>query len=1574
MSLNNKETQGSGSKILRSNLSKVFKAALDNDLTLDGQTVDDTDLEEPNIIIEDLSNAASEILSDRAPDDLISPESVLDNSSRILSQVFSMLMGRVDFESLKQTMQAARIETEIENILSKKILERMYQGDPEKINYLSSKISQKHSQIYSKIKKLGFEADALYNMILNSSKSNISENSLKYGAVDYGFLDQNIKDIFMSVYSGSFSPAMFLKLHEEGFSNTQLDLKNKLITDYSKVLKKIAEKPLKDVDFHNYCRTGGLYKVDLTQILYQLLHDISFSLNHGLSPDAWSSWKDNGIQLLKDGSLEEHRRPNQLEAPYLSDLGWNGNYNLLKNTGYPGYDQLVKNYGEEIEAKLKDNLLEALAIQSIMLPFPSQDYVPTAWYNHTDPNRSPAYRVKEWIDSGVETWPQENAIQRVARVSACLASEFQISRGLHNLPPRPTKGSPVGSSVFGEMNHNVYNLDEDSDFYDYDMTSGVVPKLDNKPFYFYEKAIKYKDYLNSSNDRKDFTSEFVSRYTSSEERGEKQEVVRDLEDFLKSQDDYVKKLWNSISKLNNVEENSYLSDPEEQPSQVDSSYAGGKLSDNLAKAITPERIMASILLPVDTIYDQIRKSSEDPTTWLELVVTELTRNRIVAQAYALCFISDKFRKDDIPKGTKDTMRGHVVQAIINRDIARAMDGDGVSPGYGESPVFTRYIGYTRDMLSRQAAIITLSKSSENIPNVFANLGNTDNQKFSVGDLIGLTVNPECNKKFEPIKGWIDDAVDAQIFRGRNQKELAAKMTQKDVVAYICGSYFDTENITTPSDDLDVLSSRNDLYDSIIAAVDQIDKLIHFGYTKGNNSSILIDKALTGDPVIQKTSYFHKNAGVTKASGLDRSLLISIVVDCVAEILGNLFYGSYIRKYNKYQTGKGVFYWEKNPPIFGDKDTFKGIPMTMARIELHAHDLPVTRLRYDADAPKDIAAGIPGSVKNDKVSYIPSEPSKKYPHVFNQGSSAEKKIGMLSAFRYCLISMQSGLRSNRIRRKSDLDTYFRSAYVERITEDPYYFHTTKLQKEWFGPNGGYAALEAFKDIIGEDHTAAPVITGGGDDYLNFFSYHYGKIEKYLLSHRASLKAATEFVTLHGAYTNSMRAFVNQLKYTERQFIQNNPEEWYTSLLTKTQVYKSIQNLNKQYSVINAAPDDDDNFLFRETVSPEMWKVIDLFIDQKINETSYDENRNYVFYGTTPCSFYGALSYIGDTPGGVENTNPTVDGISVTAQITNPLDETIEFKPSVDTEIFISANLFLDESSIFSAVNQGAATWEALRDEVIIIPGRQIPGISEVSPQVRSEPSMYLNYVRENHGFTLAQFKQNSQDFPYLEDFGVDEFEGIVDNLLKSFCMRFIGETLYSLTLDPARIFWERVTSSLVFPPEDSGPGASFMDSYRNVLSDIGVDLKDLEEKLLQPAWETFLLAQNPKKYELMGTKDRIPFGVNFEKLFKPRPIINSQGEAKIVPPQINDEEIYVADCIFSSLLFQNLSLRFGTPLFEEIHVLEYGIEKTEGDPMWESVHPKYLKSVDNSIPLDGLGDLATSRAIRVVSPRVEILGE
>ena len=114
--------------------------------------------------------------------------------------------------------------------------------------------------------------------------------------------------------------------------------------------------------------------------------------------------------------------------------------------------------------------------------------------------------------------------------------------------------------------------------------------------------------------------------------------------------------------------------------------------------------------------------------------------------------------------------------------------------------------------------------------------------------------------------------------------------------------------------------------------------------------------------------------------------------------------------------------------------------------------------------------------------------------------------------------------------------------------------------------------------------------------------------------------------------------------------------------------------------------------------------------------------------------------------------------------------------------------------------------------------------------------------------------------------------------------------------------------------------------------------------------------------------RMPMGTELKRSLKPSAKISANGTPYIAPPDLNDQEIYVGDILFSSLFMYDHRLLFGTPLFEDIVSVEFDNENTKCIPRFDG---RYLANPDNGTPHPGLEDLANSRTVKVIRPEVFI---
>ena len=1596
MSLSNKDTKDTGQKILRSTLSQVYKAALDKNFIVEGKSLDETDIEEPSIIIRDLSDQSLKGFDENAfPADMVDIGETVLAGDRILSHAFSLDLDLNTLLFMKETMKSLRIEKEIENQLGHEVLKKFYQTDPDFLDKLMIQLENNFNENFSKIKSLGLETSFFNRMNLSANKSSAYYGNRLPGTVDYDFLEAEIDDIHRAVYTSNFGPYTLL------FSSTttgksKFDFKDQYKEEFRYIYNDIAGRSSNQRfipgKFSPHSFPPPHSKATLTSLMYQHLHDASFSLNHGVSPYSWNKNNYQNQELSSGDSHNDHRDAQGNLPPLLVDLGYNKDLDKMRSFQYPSRDALLstalavgdsqadvravddfikdifKNSGTDTNKK--DFILET---DNITLPAPRSGTGPSLTITSKD---HPGTRAMKWIDQG-EPHEEETPLSRLGRIASVIATEMQLSAGISSLPSHlydPEEGNkePLGKKIFGEFKERINLLDELST-----KSPGILlPNVQNHgDVYFYERALRFKDFQGASSG-KDLTTEYITPYVAATRRSDREKIVNDLKDLVESQDERAKTTWDRISKLNQYTSNEdLLSD--EQLDQMDSVLLHTSSRRSLLASRSPEHVMSIILEIFQSLHQfdyYRRKQTREDSTQANLP------KRILAQMHGL-MLTSKNSNNNLSFLNKEKLRNSIVTAIVNRDMTRAIDNIPVGMELGQYPneilgqfVTNRRIGYTKSTIRRHTAQILLSgPEDDNL--LDSKIARTDNLRYNIARYTAWSLNqgvhkwhhrPDITKVIVSYTGNNKPQLD------RNQPESAVQNNNVgDFVAYIGGDIlenaysFNSDGLggnVSPSS----YSMKYDLYDMIIRAVDRIDESIARTVDASSSESIVDSEVSESDEIFG--NYFHSSAGITRASGFDRSLIISLVVDAVSEILGDSFNSNLFVKYENGAKMFTGFYDEGNVnPATGKRAYNKA-----CAIEIFPKGTSLSFFRnrkskaFQGEELNTAAAAGGGS--NGPIKW-PYEEGSDYPHVFRTAMTTEKVFASISCLGDILNPsfVHQYMKNGRIGSISEAQRLWKACVVELMLEGPFEYSRTSLKTP---PNPATfyttALRDRFRKIFGPSNSNSYNLLGASS-LNNFAEQSIGELASGINGHKGSLKSVTEFINLHASYVQPIKRFIEAFSQNSLDMAENYPDHLACSYASNGQLLKSFMRLQKMSGPVSAFVDEDDNSFFREKINSKMWSLIEKFLNYSIDNISEFDHKKVVFYGTTPGSFYESLSnFTDESPEfGSWPTETSYVPIKTVFNIkkTNPLDENITFTSPEEGIPDIDLNVILDETTILSNVTSDA-NWEDIADSVTFISPTQIPSFDKIPNTEKGSPASILSYVRNSIGFSVNSILDENQT---ISDEEVDKLRDMARRKLGDFCYKFLINSIYSLELRDEKIIREGAKGMIKNPSVD---GDDFISKFKNSLSLIDVSLKDVFEKL------TTDKVSEPKGFD--GSKisqskgerrARRPMDNELKRSLRPSAKISDNGTPFIAPPDLNDQEFYIGEVLFSSLMMYDHRLLFGTPLFDDIVSVEFDSENTLAKPVFEGIYLSHENGRPQPHP--GLEDMANSRTVKVIRPEVTI---
>jgi hypothetical protein len=1585
MSLNNKDTKDTGQKILRSTLSQVYKAALDKNFIVEGKALDDTDIEEPSIIIRDLSDQAQKGFdNNHLPGDMVDISSTILAGDRILSHVFSLDLDLNTLSFLRETMKSLRIEKEIENQLGLEILRKFYQSDPAFLTGLIAQFQNNFEENFSKVKFLGIETSFFTRMNLSTNKSSVYYGSRVPGTVSYDFLEAGIDDIHRSVYSSNFGPYTLLFASNLN-SKDKFNFKDQYKEELQHILNDMSGKSPSQRFFPAGDSPVSFppphSKSTLTSIMYQHLHDASFSLNHGVSPYSWNSL---GYEIQEISSGDSHNNHENLEGdlpPLLRDLGYNKDLVEMRNSSYPSREEL-----QVLSVATATNQEPPNSIESVFektgIDATKEDFVIDINNNVSVPHigsnsgpsldisspSAPGSRVMEWLNEG-EPFGGENSIARLGRISSVIASEIQMSAGISSLPehmydPKEGNTEPLGDKIFGEFKERMNLLNEVST-----KAPGILfPIVPEKGHvYFYERAIRFKDFQGSQNG-KDLTTEYITPYVAATRRFDRSDIVSDLDEVVQSQDERAKRLWDNISGLNQYSSNEdLLSD--EQLDHASSAYLHVSSRNSLVGSRSPEHV-SSIVLEIFQSLHSFIYNRRQLSVGENFKKSNLPK-RILSQMHGL-MLTSKGSNNQLTFSNKKKLRNCIIAAVVNRDMVRAMDNIPVgmeidtymNEVLGEYST-KRRIGYTKAMIRRHTTQINLLSSTPDV-HLDAKIARSDNLRYNVARYVAWSLNQGIHTftNFHKINKvtFAYGGDPALPHLRRNQPESAKTYNRVgDFVAYIAGDILD--NSTTLNAEADTfaqvdptaITTKYDLYDMIIRAVDRIDESI--GRTiDSSKSQNLVDSEVSEQSDLFAPNYFHSDAGITRASGFDRSLLIALVVDAVAELLGASFKSNLFVKFENSAWQFRGFYDEGNINPNNGKYAYE----KPCAIEIFPKGLDLHPFRNRKAKIGEV---------QDKIKW-PYDPAvaSDYSWRFRDVMNTEKTCASLASLGMILSPtfVHKYMKNGRIEKLSDVHDLWKACVVEMMIEGPLEFSRTSL-KSPTGSGFGYKVYTKYKKIFGES-TVGSYNLLGSQDINNFSAKVIAELAPYINSHKGSLKSVTEFINLHASYMDPLRSFVEVFKDSSSFLSESYPDHLACSYSSPGQFLKSLMRLDKMRTAVSAAPDEDDNFFFRERIDPKMWMLVEKFIDYAEENIPEFDQKKIVFYGTTPGSFYEALSNFTDESPEFGNWPAESSYVPIktifNVKKTNPLDENIDFSNPEEDIPDVDLNIILDETAVLSSVSADSS-WEEIANSVIFISPTQALSYDKIPSVKKNSPSSILSHFRETIGFSVNSILESQN----ISDDEEEKLKQMARRKLGDFCYKFLINSIYSLELRDEKIIRENVKGLIKNP---SVGGEDFVAKFRNSLSSIDVDLKDIFEKLTSSKAKHIT---EPKGFDGNSItqssglrRARMPMGTELKRSLKPSAKISANGTPYIAPPDLNDQEIYVGDILFSSLFMYDHRLLFGTPLFEDIVSVEFDNENTKCIPRFDG---RYLANPDNGTPHPGLEDLANSRTVKVIRPEVFI---
>ena len=945
--------------------------------------------------------------------------------------------------------------------------------------------------------------------------------------------------------------------------------------------------------------------------------------------------------------------------------------------------------------------------------------------------------------------------------------------------------------------------------------------------YLYDKSIATRSDVAGT----DIFSVYIKPAIEATTRSERNEKIKNLDLVYEFQKNKINKMVSAYAKLSDVEIRA----------------ASGPLTQRQKwfKSISPMPVFSAVTSIFERLVTwHIQHTEDDNTSDIDTVSGLPTdANSMITQMACLALTGT----GSSSAGKKKQFRNSIVRTLCYRDVLRA------TQDLGFNPSSARTVAYTSPMLSRIKATLEL----------------TEERYWEADDAI--------NNSYKALHNLIKDKTFNKNSGAQNDLfEDDLNVSDYRLDAFPEGSYVASKGLLLIQT-LGLLNGAKnpyagsaDFYDFILDAVDKVDKEV-FGKA-AQTSDIVRNDYTDNEAIIGNENYFRPSAGVTKANRIDRSILISLVVDVVADFLASVYHPRIA-----IQKGDDLTL----PASYTDDSAMRKVFVELITVDKAKNsEFPINRNRQAVDVVDAANKRNPNGIEFIDT---PGEVKK-----FTSRLNFRKPLALIGACRYVTHNEVENTRCLSVLTEQNFTEWYMRNYISLFVKNESVRSDVSLVK-------GFAA-DAFKRSFVQGAEIA-ILGVNGSSIANHIK---NAIMAAADSDKSAMKSIMEIYAIHAEHHRQVRRVSKFIDHTDNQYETRGIQTPAETITTPMQAIKRQHLLADYKDLVYHDPGicvPSLNFSFN--------RLIEMFLhDVEYNPEKRPgffttEGRTIIKYGVSPGSFYDVVTDVLD---GETNLNKVWDRnkIYVPANARLSFERRVAVEPAIKFDPIgvdpkLHLNLMVNErhlKKILDDLGNEPVGYRSIVESVKFICPTQVSVLSTAYSAL------------DSMGHTWAEL----QNVEGLGGLSAEKLYESLEREIDCFCIRKFFQEIFSLETD----------ENVLMHGDQSELSKNFLEGlYQSgELFPLNPELsiEDIVERLSVDA---------PAKTITMMTGENVIVNSRkrkkhnqIEEDTKPRLEIDQFGKPVVKKPRISKEEVAFSDILFSSILSKEKFSFLGRPVFDK----------------------------------------------------------